>query len=282
MPYLTESLPLSANVFALLRDLILDRLGLHYEMEKMEIVQSRLAPLVAEKNLDSFIDYYFFLKYDENNLDEWLRVQTALAVRETYFWREFDQIRLVAQELIPAWQKERPGQLIRVWHAACASGEEPYSLAMALHENQCFDKGPIEIIGTDFDSESLRMAREAQYRERAFRSLPQELRQKYFSGHENGRAQLVERIRSAVKFSYLNLVDPDTMALMNDFDIIFCRNVFIYFNDATIARVSDQFFRALKNPGFLFLGAAESLLRINTRFQLTEMSRCFVYLKNLP
>lgn len=281
MPYLTETIPLPANVFAMLRDLIQERLGLHYDMEKLEIVQNRLAPLVAEKNMDSFVDYYYFLKYDPNNQDEWLRVQTALAVRETYFWREFDQIRLVAQELIPAWQRQRPGQLIRVWHAACASGEEPYSLAMALYENRCFDHGPIEIIGTDFDLESLRMAQEAQYRERAFRSLPQELRRKYFLTHENGRTQLVDFIRSAVQFSYLNLVDSASMALMNNFDIIFCRNVFIYFNDATISQVSNHFYRALNNPGYLFLGAAESLLRIHTQFQLTEMSNCFVYLKNL-
>jgi chemotaxis protein methyltransferase CheR len=280
MPYLTESPPLSEHVFALLGNLIEERLGLHYDPVRREIVQDRLAPLVAEHNLGTFVDYYYLLKYDENNAAEWRRVQTALAVRETYFWREVDQIQLAARKLVPALQEQNPGCWIRIWHAACASGEEPYSMAIALHEAGCFDRGPIELIATDFDQESLRMAREAVYRERATRILPPELRQKYFREHINGTSRLSEKASYRVKFSYLNLVDRAAMALMQDFDIVFCRNVFIYFSDATVRTVADHFYRSLRSPGYLFLGAAESLLRVQTRFQLNEIAKCYVYCKN--
>lgn len=281
MPYLTESLPLPDHTFTLLRDLIHERLGLYYELNKRQILQDKLSPLVAEHNLDSFLDYYYLLRYDENSQQEWLRVQTALAVRETYFWREVDQIQLVARQLVPELLKQYPGRVVRIWHAACASGEEPYSMTMALNEAGCFTRGAIEILGTDFDQESLKMAQRATYRERSLRALPLNLRQKYFTGQENSTFQLSDEIRSAVKFAYLNLVYQAGMVYMKDFDIIFCRNVFIYFSESIIQTVADQFYQALRNPGYLFLGAAESLLRLRTRFELREMSNCFVYRKDM-
>ncbi len=279
MPYLTESLPLPEHVFKLLSDLIHGRLGLHYDLGKREIVQDRLAPLVAEHNLGSFVDYYYLLKYEENNEAEWQRVQSALAVRETYFWREVDQILLTTGVLVPALQRQTPGRPVRIWHAACASGEEPYSMAMALLEAGCYEQGLIEIVGTDFDQEALRLAQAAVYRERAFWRLPPHLRQRYFSDHDQHTAKLSEKVSCRVKFAYLNLADRAGMALMKDFDIIFCRNVFIYFSDDTIQMVVNQFYQALRNPGYLFLGSAESLLRMQTKLQLTEVSRCFFYTK---
>lgn len=280
MPYLTESLPLSEQVFILLRDLIQERLGLYYGPEKREILQDRLAPLVTEQNLGSFLDYYFLLKYQEDRQNEWYRVQTALAVRETFFWREVDQVTLAARELVPALRRRFPLRPVRIWHAACATGEEPYSMAMALHESGGFLGGPVEIVASDFDQEALRMAREGLYRERSFRALPPGLRLKYFFSHFNGLSRLDDLIRSRVQFNYLNLVDQAGIAAMKNFDMIFCRNVFIYFNDSTIQQVANQFYQALRSPGYLFLGAAESLLRVRTRFHLVEIAGCFVYCKD--
>jgi len=278
MAYLNESLPLTQHEFALLCDLIEERLGLHYDADKCLLVQDRLAPLVAERRLDSFLDYYYLLKYDACSQQEWLNVQTALAVRETYFWREFEQILAAAHQVTPQLQEMRPGRRVRIWHAACASGEEPYTMAMALQQAGCFDRGPIEIIATDFDQEALMLARDGVYRERSFRALPGELRRAYFTPEEHGM-RLAEDIRARVSFVYLNLADPAAMAEMRDFDMIFCRNVFIYFREAMIQQVAEKFYRALRAPGYLFLGAAESLLRIPTQFQLTEIAKSFVYVK---
>lgn len=279
MAYLSESLPLPEHTFVLLSALIEERLGLHYGPDKREILQDRLAGLAAEHQLDSFLDYYYLLKYSEDNQDEWRRVQSALAVRETYFWREVDQIQLTAHKLAPEILRQRSGKPVRIWHAACATGEEPYSLAIALREAGIRLPGLIEIVATDFDQESLLIARQATYRERSFRALPAELRRKYFNEHKNGVSSLVEELRSEVKFHYLNLVDREAMARYSGFDIIFCRNVFIYFDTPTIEIVANRFFQALNTPGYLFLGAAESLLRLTTPFELSEIEKCFVYTK---
>ncbi|MFM8322798.1 MAG: CheR family methyltransferase [Chloroflexota bacterium] len=276
MAYLYESIPLTETVFTLLSRLLLERLGLSYGPEKRDLVQDRLAPLLAERGLTSFVDYYYLLKYDEHNSQEWLLVQTALAVRETYFWREVDQVLLAANQLVPELQSQAAGRPVRIWHAACASGEEPYSMAIALDQAGCFARGPIEIIGVDFDSHSLRLARQGCYGERAFRALPPDLRRRYFMPG-SGCSQLVDDIRSRVSFQYLNLAQWNGAVMPGSFDIIFCRNVFIYFDETTIQRVAQNFYQALRTPGYLFLGAAESLMRVSTAFELIERSKCFVY-----
>ncbi len=281
MPYLTEALPLPDPVFQLLRDLIQERLGLHYDVSRKDVLQDRLAPLVAEQNLSSFMDYYYLLRYADDRHQEWRRVQSALAVRETYFWREFDPIRLAAEQIVPQLLQRFPGRPVRIWHAACSSGEEPYSMAMALEEAGGFAQGLVEVIGTDFDEEALAQARQGVFRERSFRVLPESLRQKYFSTHVNGTWKLADSIRQRVQFAYLNLVDFPALRAMPTCDVIFCRNAFIYFDHATVQKVANEFYRVLREPGYLFLGAAESLLRVQTPFELAEMSGCFVYCKSV-
>jgi chemotaxis protein methyltransferase CheR len=167
-------------------------------------------------------------------------------------------------------QKERPGEVIRIWHAACASGEEPYSMAIALTEACCYWQGPIEIIGTDFNQEALDVARASRYRARALRLLPQEWKENYFLPEENERMRLISGIGKRVRFEYLNLMDQAAMEGMGELDIIFCRNAFIYFSTTAIRQVAEGFYRHLRQPGYLFLAAAESLLRITTLFELVE------------
>ncbi|WP_303774014.1 protein-glutamate O-methyltransferase CheR [Anaerolinea thermophila] len=276
---LGETITLPEDLFALLSELIRQRLGLEYTPEKRTILQDRLYPLLVEEGMDSFFDLYYLLKYNSGNEELWKRVQSALAVRETYFWREVDQILAAANHLIPALQAQSPGRVVRVWHAACASGEEPYSLAMAVRENGAVDWDRIEIIGTDFDETSLNVARRGVYGMRSFRVLPPHLREKYFTEVQSQHFQIHEDFLKKVQFRYLNLMDEAGMQSMQGFDLIFCRNVFIYFDVPSITRTAQCFYQALHNPGYLFLGAAESLLRISTRFELRELHRAFVYVK---
>ncbi|BAJ65142.1 CheR family methyltransferase [Anaerolinea thermophila] len=276
---LGETITLPEDLFALLSELIRQHLGLEYPPDKRSILQDRLYPLLVEEGMDSFFDLYYLLKYNGGNETLWKRVQSALAVRETYFWREVDQILAAANYLIPALQAEAPGRTVRVWHAACASGEEPYSLAMALSENGAVDWERLEIIGTDFDETSLNIARRGVYGMRSFRVLPAHLREKYFTEVQSQHFQIHEKFLKKVQFKYLNLMDEAGMQGMQDFDFIFCRNVFIYFDIPSITRTAQHFYEALRNPGYLFLGAAESLLRIPTRFELRELHRAFVYVK---
>ncbi len=158
MGYYLEAPDLSDRTFTVLRELIHERLGLYYEDERREMLRDRLAPLLMERGFRSFIDYYYLLKYDPAADEEWLRVQTALAVRETYFWREYDQVRAVVEILIPKWLAQNSRSPTRIWHAACASGEEPYSLVISLMERKINQLDQIEILGTDFDLTALQVA----------------------------------------------------------------------------------------------------------------------------
>lgn len=279
MGYYLEAPDLPERTFSVLRELIHERLGLYYEDERREMLRDRLAPLVMERNLHSFMDYYYLLKYDPTADEEWLRVQTALAVRETYFWREYDQVRAVAEILIPKRLAENSRSPTRVWHAACASGEEPYSLVISLMEHNICQLDQIEILGTDFDLTALQAAQQGLYGDRSFRAIPPEIRRKYFRPAQDGRMELDSAVRQRVKFSYLNLADHGSMQLMQGWDIIFCRNVFIYFSDTVIERVANHFYHALNPGGVLCLGAVESLLRVKTPFELVEIGNTFMYQK---
>lgn len=265
--------------FGLLRDLIHVQTGIYFDVRQAELLAGKLAPLLAERRMDSFLDYYYLLKYDQQNEVEWGRVASALAVNETFFWREFDQIKAAVEHIIPQLRQMRPDHPIRIWHAACASGEEPYTMVMALLENGSFEQGPIEILGTDFNADALAAAERGEYRERSFRALPAELRKRYFEPVSEKSVRIDPDIQSRVQLVQLNLVDTAAMSQWQDFDIVFCRNAFIYFSKQSIARVVQAFHRALRPPGYLFVASAESLLRVTTQFALEEVGGAFVYQK---
>ncbi len=239
----------------------------------------KLAPLIAEQGFDSAIDYYFFLKQNPDMEAEWRKIYHNLAVNESYFWREVDQIQAAAQILVPQIQKARPGKSVRIWHAACASGEEPYSMAIALLEAGRYQYGPIEIVATDFNENALKQACQGLFRKRSFRSLPTEHFLRYFQSIDKDHLQLAERVKEKVQFTYLNLMDTYEIEKLGRFDFIFCRNAFIYFSESAVKQVVESFYRALRESGYLFIASVESLLRITTLFELVEIGNAFAYKK---
>jgi chemotaxis protein methyltransferase CheR len=261
-----------------LAQLIEERTGLFFDNSRGFLFSDKIAPLVAERGFTSVEDYYYFLRYDPQAEEEWKRVHSALAVNETFFWREYDQIRATVETIIPALRHKHPGKPVRVWHAACASGEEAYTFAISLAEAG-LSAGAVEIIATDFNPNALLAARKGIYRQRAFRSIPPAILAKYFQPVGKDHYQIVERISSRVDFRFLNLLDENAMTLMNNFDVIFCRNVFIYFSENAIRRVIERFDRSLNPDGTLFVASAESLLRLTTRFDLVEIGSAFGYQK---
>jgi chemotaxis protein methyltransferase CheR len=263
----------------MLADLIQQRIGLHYDSDRIDLLAEKVNTIVKAGNYGSLINYYYFLKYDPQCAAEWQRLQTVLAVSETYFWREFDQIRAAVEILIPGFLRERPGQPVRIWHAGCASGEEAYTLAISLDQAGLLGPGKVSIVATDFNQPSLAQARAGEYRQRAFRSLPGEILERYFQPSGPGLFQLDETIRGQVNFVYMNLLDEKAMQQMAYFDIIFCRNVFIYFSKDGIRRVLEMMYQALNPNGYLMVAAAESLLRITRQFELVEVGNAFVYQK---
>src|SRR5688572_13182018 len=182
----------------LLRDLVHERTGLYYEGGRAEQLLDRVAPLVMERGFQSYLDYYYLLKYDEAGASEWVRVLDALSVQETYFWREADQFRALVEQILPALAARYARGGLRIWSVPCATGEEPLSIAMALNEAGWFERLPIEVHGSDGSEAALAKARAGRYRERSFRALPPALREKYFLKDGDGwivRPELCRRVQ---------------------------------------------------------------------------------------
>ena len=270
-------IPAPDPVPRLLRDLVHDRTGVFFEEERFDTLLEKLEPRVRFFECATYLDYYYILKYEEKGPDEWKRVMDAFSVQETYFWRELDQIRALVDYIVPEWFKTRASPL-RIWSAACATGEEPYSIAIALRENG-WGEHPIEINATDGSEAALAKARGGVYRERSFRALPATLRDKYFRA-EIGGFRLDPIVSSRVNFHWANLVDAESIRPFAASDVIFCRNVFIYFSPGSIARVLDTFSAAMPPEGRLFVGTSESLLKLTNAFDLDELGGAFVYVRN--
>lgn len=263
------------GTFLLLRDLISDRLGVWFEEDKRELLANKLTDRVTGLGLRSFLDYYYRLKYGPDADDEWPRLTDALSVQETYFWREIDQIRTLVDILVPQHMASGYGP-IRIWSAACATGEEPLTVAIALHEAGWFDRAEIEIWASDVSPAALEKAASGVYRERSFRALPTALRKKYFTPDINGW-RVDPALLAHIRFRRANLLEPGETALLESSRYVFCRNVFIYFSQATIAQVVMRFAQAMPRPGYLFIGASESLLRVSKVHELEQLGGAFVY-----
>ena len=274
----SQNLVLPEGTSALIRSLIHERTEMFFDNGKSDLLIDKLSSLVSERGFSSYLDYYYLLKYDASALAEWQNVMNALSVQETYFWREFDQVRALVQTLLPQWQARKTGSKLRIWCAACATGEEPLTIAMALNEAGWFERAPIEIVASDGSSKAIERAKRGVYKERAFRSLPAHLRERYFEPDEGGW-RVRSDIHSRIAWGVANVIDEEQIAPRATADFIFCRNVFIYFSESAISRVVRSFAKFIRCPGYLFVGAAESLIRLTTDFTLTEIDDAFVYVK---
>lgn len=274
----SQNLVLPEGAGTLIQNLINERTGMSFDNGKRDLLIEKLSPLVIERGFTSYLDYYYLLKYDTSARREWLNVMNALSVQETYFWREIDQVRALVQTLVPQWQAQNPGATLRIWSAACATGEEPLTIAIALNEAGWFERTSIEIIASDASSKAIERAQQGVFRERAFRNLPVNLRDRYFE-KEGSAWRIRSDIHARVKWRIANLMEEEQIAEAAVADFIFCRNVFIYFSENAIRRAVRSFARFIRPPGYLFVGAAESLLRVSTDFTLTEVDDAFVYVK---
>lgn len=203
----------------------------------------------------------------------------SFTVNETYFYREDSQLRCLSNSLLPATVKKRaPGDLVRIWSVPCSTGEEPYSIAIWLLENWAHvDSYNIEIVGSDIDTRALEAAMLGNYGERALSRLSGELIGRYFGSTRDGHRQIIGDLRESVKFTQANLVDSVSSAAQGRFDIIFCRNVLIYFDNASRLAASHNLFEALNPGGFICLGHSESMARISDRFDVSRFEDAIVY-----
>jgi chemotaxis protein methyltransferase CheR len=237
----------------------------------------KISDLILERGFDSHLDYYYLLKYEADAEDEWRKLINALSVRETFFWREIDQVRALVDVVVPQHFAASAEPLI-IWSAACSSGEEPLTIAIALDAAGLLTH-PISIYASDASEAAIRQARAGRYRQRSFRVLPPELHEKYFRqcGDE---WEVCSTLRDRIVWETANLADARQIDALARAHVIFCRNVFIYFSDAAIKHTVKLFAERMRDPGYLFIGASESLLRLSSEFALREIQRAFVYVRS--
>lgn len=276
----TEQL-MSDEEFRLFRDSIYNHCGIYFDNESKYLLEKRLARRMSTLNIATYFEYYQFLKYNRKKDQEMLDVMDILTTNETYFFREMYQLKAFTDEIIPeliAVKSASGRRELRIWSAGCSTGEEPYTIAMLLNEIPALHGWKIEIIGTDISQRVLHQARLGVYGKSAFRSTEEYFKKKYFTEQEDGH-RICDAMREMVTISHLNLLDGTRMTMLGQMDLIFCRNVIIYFDPAAKKKVVESFYRSLHGGGFLLLGHSESLMNITTLYKLRHFKNDMIYQK---
>ena len=252
------------------------RTGIAYGESKRFYIERRVADRMQALGTTSFTTYMTVVRAGGPEAEHLIN---SFTVNETYYYREDSQLRCLSNSLLPeVIQKRGPGDLVRIWSVPCSTGEEPYSIAIWLLENWALvDAYNVEIVGSDIDTRALEAAAIGIYGERALSRLPATVVKDYFGPASGGARQLIKDLRESVKFTQVNLVDTDTVEAQGRFDIVFCRNVLIYFDDTSRLATIDNIYRTLVPGGFICLGHSESMSRISSRFDVRKFSDAIVY-----
>jgi chemotaxis protein methyltransferase CheR len=254
--------------------------GIQFVDSKKYYVERRVADRIARTNSESFRDYFTLVRFQMSGQEMQFLVN-AMTVNETYFFREDYQFDSLVKGILPEIAKSKShGRPIRIWSMPCSSGEEPYSIAIKILELWgSSDAWDIEIHASDIDTKILDEARAGVYGERSLSRVPLATRQQYFVRRPDGNHQICAALRDSIDFSLVNIVDPIQTRRFRNFDVIFCRNLLIYFDDPGRREAAEMFFEALAPGGFLCLGHSESMSRISSIFAPRKFQESIVYQK---
>lgn len=274
-----EIIPLEEEVFRLIRDFVRDYCGIYFDDDSRYLLEKRLSRRVRTLHFSNFREYYRYLLYHKNREEELASIIDIITVNETYFFREQNQLKTFSEEILPELKDiNKDKKRLRVWSAGCSTGEEPYTIAILMLEKGYFHNWNIEIFGSDINQRVLQAARSGIYRKNSFRATEPYFLRKYFR-EENNISRISDNVKQYVNFSHLNLLDPFKVKLVGTVDVIFCRNVLIYFDYPSRKKVIDMFYERLADGGYLLLGHAESLINISTAFSLRHFKYDMVYKK---
>ncbi|HEX9078007.1 MAG TPA: protein-glutamate O-methyltransferase CheR [Desulfuromonadaceae bacterium] len=272
---------MSDEEFRLFRDTIYSHCGIYFDDDSKYLLEKRLSRRLTALNLSSFRDYYHFLKYNRKKDQELMDIMDILTTNETYFFRELFQLKAFTDEIMPELlQKKaaRNDRTLRIWSAGCSTGEEPFTIAMLLRGIKELQGWKIEIIGTDISQRVLQHARRGIYGKSSFRATDEYYINRFFQ-EQDGGYRINDEVRELVTISHLNLFDTHRMIMLGRMDLIFCRNVIIYFDAAAKKQVVEAFHNSLYDGGFLLLGHSESLMNITTLFTLRHFKNDMIYQK---
>ncbi|MFZ5592025.1 MAG: CheR family methyltransferase [Bacillota bacterium] len=268
---------LNAADFTRLAEFIYQKTGIRFGADKNYYVTKRVEKRMQELGFKSFSLYFNHLRFHSAKRELEFLVN-SLTVNETYFFREYMQLKCFAEEVIPLLAQNLRGSKLKVWSAGCSTGEEPYTLAIILLEMLGDTGMHFEVHGTDINTEALKSAERAYYGARAVKDVPVDYLQKYFRFDGNGYWVRPD-VKKRVCLYRLNLMDREAMERMSGFHAVFCRNVLIYFDDHSRREVALGFYRSLEPGGFIFLGHSESMSRITPIFKLRRFKEAIIYQK---
>jgi chemotaxis protein methyltransferase CheR len=275
---LPESPRLRAEEFQLLRQFINEHSGIMLSTDARMTLERKLVERVLALGLPGFREYCAYLRNHPQRKTEMERAVDLVTTNETYFFRELTQLRAFEQEVLPqlkAAAKSR--KRLTIWSAGCSSGEEVYTLSILVERSGLFTDWEVRIVGNDISRRVLQLARNGVYRESSFRAMPEEYAE-YFVKTAAGRA-VRPSVRNLCHFGHFNLLDEARVAMIGRVDAIFCRNVLIYFDQASRRRVIQAFYDRLEPQGYLMLGHSESLLHTSTAFELAHLRGDLAYRK---
>jgi chemotaxis protein methyltransferase CheR len=267
--------------FRRLCDYLYRRTGMVFTEARRYFVERRVVERISVTDGGSFASYFGRLRVDLDGEVE--KLVNALTVNETYFYREDHQLACLTSDLLRERLRAKPqGETVRIWSIPCSSGEEPYSIAIWLLENwPQVDAHEVEIVGSDIDTQALSAARAGLFGERALMRLPGTLRRKYFAPLGPDRWQILDDLRHSVMFTAANLVERSETRPHGQFDVIFCRNVLIYFDDASRRVAAENLYENLSPGGYICLGHTESMSRISSLFEVCRFADAIVYRRPL-
>ncbi|EKF9854239.1 protein-glutamate O-methyltransferase CheR [Vibrio cholerae] len=265
--------------FCRFRDYFYQKTGIFFENSKRYFVDKRLLQRIELTEHQSFRGYFTYLRFQASG-EELQAVINALTVNETYFFREISQLESLVEEVLDDIVRHRPSELIRIWSMPCSSGEEPYSIVLFLLEHwPKLEQVDIEIIASDIDTGILQKAAQGIFSARSVKNLPNSSLNKYFSLRADGCYQLIDDIRQSVRFTQTNLNNRAEVQKLGAMDVIFCRNLLIYFDDISRRNAVESFYEQLNPGGVLFLGHSESMSRISSIFHVKRFRKSTGYYK---
>jgi chemotaxis protein methyltransferase CheR len=265
-------LPMSPQVFSILSGLVTERSGLQFESARADGFAEKVAGRAAELGFESLLDYYYLLRYDRAGSGELDALVETLVVGETYLFRELPPLELmVAEFLVPAI---RSGRRPRLWSAACATGEEPHTVAMFLASRGLLDE--VDLVASDISASAVARARSGRWSRRALRRKVPAFANPWLEV-DDLIVSAAARLTNAVDWRRINLLDEAAIAALGTFDVVLCRNVLIYFSDKTARRVVERVGAQLRIGGALFVGVSESLQRLGTPLACEERNGVFLY-----
>jgi len=262
--------------FNILKDLIYKHTGIYLSPQKKILLVTRLYKRLKALNLKTFKDYYSYLLNHPDRRAEWVQMINHITTNTTEFFRERYHFIFLQNEVLPYFLKKRTNKRLYIWSAGCSTGEEAYSIAITLSEFFGDYSGwNIKILATDVNSDAIAIARKGVYKTASVKRISKVILRKYFeevSSIENKRLfKVKDRLRRMVIFKNVNLV-KNYLGKICSFDIIFCRNVIIYFHPESQTKLIDQFYELLRDDGFLFMGHSEALFSVSRKFQLVDHS----------